>query len=58
MKAESIKGNKTSKVKCSCTSLFQDREYGTGIRVANRQQGKNEHLGSYRCTICLRLHKA
>lgn len=36
----------TSVLKCTCASLFQDKRYGTGMRLHNA--GKK----LWRCTVC------
>lgn len=46
-------GNENTTVRqCTCESEFQDDRYGKGKRVHNKCQGKNKHLGHYRCTVC------
>jgi len=42
----------TRELKCSCSSTFQDKEYGQGIRLCN----DNEKDGT-RCTVCNSIHK-
>jgi hypothetical protein len=37
------------RLRCNCTSEFQDQHYGKGIRLCN-PMGKAE--GYYRCTVC------
>ena len=42
----------TSKlVKCTCSSVDQDKMYGQGNRMANEAR-----TGQYRCTVCSTLH--
>lgn len=36
------------KTKCTCSSEYQDRVYGKGIRIAN-ETGKTNTV---RCTVC------
>ena len=38
-------------LKCTCKSEFQDKEYGTGMRLHNGC-GKDGKSNEYRCTIC------
>lgn len=38
----------TTKIKCSCYSLFQDKKYGPGRRLANKMKDSNKS----RCTVC------
>jgi len=33
--------------KCYCTHTYQDRLYGSGMRVMNEKKS-----GGYRCTVC------
>ena len=37
---------------CSCVSPFQDKRYGTRIRVHNRMVRKVSSNAQWRCTVC------
>ena len=41
---------------CSCTSLFQDIQYGRGMRIHNQMKQKEPGKQLYRCTVCLAIH--
>ena len=41
-------------VKCTCTHVFQDDEYGKGYRVFNPTRKDNKISGG-RCTVCGRI---
>jgi len=41
---------------CTCNNLFQDKEYGKGMRVHNKQMKDKGYLG-YRCTVCGKTQK-
>ena len=45
----------TKLIRCNCVSEFQDKTYGKGIRVANRNQGGKQKMGST-CTVCSKEH--
>lgn len=36
---------------CNCNSLFQDKQYGKGMRVFNKKLKDKKYLG-YCCTVC------
>jgi len=38
--------------KCSCKNIFQDQEYGSGMRVCNY-----DDKGGSTCTVCGVTHK-
>ena len=40
----------TKVMQCSCTSDFQDKEYGKNMRLFN-SMGKDDK-GGWRCTVC------
>lgn len=42
-------------VSCTCTSKFQDENYGTGKRVANHMV--KSRGAQYRCSVCGRVHE-
>ena len=43
---QEAKKNSTVIQKCICTSEFQDKMYGKGMRV------KNSHGTGFKCTVC------
>lgn len=42
----------TQVIKCSCSSEFQDKEYGTGQRLCNE-----DDKGGVKCTVCGAVHR-
>jgi hypothetical protein len=45
-------------VDCSCKSEFQDKEYGTGVRVVTLTQRYDAISGKadVKCTVCGKTH--
>ena len=44
--------------KCNCYSPYQDKEYGTGMRVFNQMTGSSKEGGKKgvaRCAVCSRI---
>ena len=46
----------TTKVKCMCEHMYQDKKYGKGIRLANKCGTTNMGNIKYRCTVCGKEH--
>lgn len=44
----------TAIIKCTCTSDFQDKEYGKGYRLANMAGSRDS--AKWRCTVCGKEH--
>jgi len=42
------KGSSTKRFKCTCPQAFQDKQYGTNIRIWNKTAKEKE----WRCTGC------
>lgn len=42
----------TSLVQCKCAHEYQDKQYGTGVRVANTTQKQDKDFVEVRCTVC------
>ena len=50
----------STKVFCKCKSEFQDKQYGTGARVAtvsSKAYKKENQRSEARCTVCGAVHK-
>jgi hypothetical protein len=45
----------TKIIPCACKHEFQDKEYGAGMRVANKLAQK-AGVNEYRCTVCSKVH--
>lgn len=45
-------------VKCSCRSEFQDKTYGSGLRLHNYALNAFNKTGGWRCSVCLTLKQA
>lgn len=47
----------TQIVQCDCKNAYQDRRYGSQMRVANlTTKGKSPTSDTYRCSSCERMH--
>jgi hypothetical protein len=47
----------TYKVFCKCKHEFQDKTYGTNVRIANPRAGKKpDGTVDVRCTVCNVVH--
>lgn len=42
----------TKEIKCKCVSEYQDKRYGTGMRVHNAKKSTEKSKGGFRCTVC------
>ena len=42
----------TTHKQCTCRSIFQDEQYGKGIRVHNRMSRTVSRSSQWRCTVC------
>jgi len=40
--------------KCICKHEYQDKKYGSGMRVCNARKAKQGNRVIYRCTVCER----
>ena len=40
--------------KCTCKNEYQDKKYGTGMRVMNPMSKTKK--GMHKCTVCGRIH--
>jgi len=48
---------KTAKVKCKCAHEFQDKQYGTQVRLANATQKGDDNQTEVRCSVCKTTHR-
>ena len=46
-----------ARVQCKCPHEYQDKQYGTHVRVANTTAKQDKDFVEVRCSVCKAIHR-